>query len=117
MTEELTTTLVISVTSSYCGNCRQPTLPRRTHHTDISGYDPRPGGGCGARFVDMETDNRAVTDWHLKQVRPDLPIRGEEEAEEPGRECPTCGAPADEAGVSIPEHRPGSPCTVDYRAI
>lgn len=32
-------------------------------------------------------------------------------------ECPTCGAPADETGTRIPEHRPGSPCTVDYRAI
>lgn len=35
----------------------------------------------------------------------------------PGRDCPTCGAPADETGTRIPEHRPGSPCTVDYRAV
>lgn len=32
-------------------------------------------------------------------------------------ECPTCGAPADETGTRIPEHRPGSPCTVDYRPV
>lgn len=32
-------------------------------------------------------------------------------------ECPTCGAPADETGTRIPEHRPGSPCAVDYRAV
>lgn len=32
-------------------------------------------------------------------------------------ECPTCGAPADQTGTNIPEHRPGSPCTVDYRPI
>lgn len=36
---------------------------------------------------------------------------------EPGDECPVCGAPADATGTSIPEHRPGSPCTVDYRPV
>lgn len=72
---DLTATLVISVTSSYCGHCRQPTMPKATHHTDISGWPKRPGTGCGARFVDMRSDNGAVTDWHLLQVRPDLPIR------------------------------------------
>jgi|GEM_PF-6317536 len=35
----------------------------------------------------------------------------------PTAECPTCGAPADETSTRIPEHRPGSPCTVDYRAV
>jgi hypothetical protein len=57
----------------------------------------------------MRSDNRAVTDWHLKQVRADLPIRGKEDVEEPVRGCPTCGAPADEAGTTIPEHRPAHP--------
>lgn len=33
------------------------------------------------------------------------------------RECPTCGASADKTGIRIPEHRPGSPCTVDYRPL
>lgn len=37
--------------------------------------------------------------------------------EDHDRECPTCGAPADETGYRIPVHRPDSPCTVDYRAI
>lgn len=35
-------------------------------------------------------------------------------AQEP-RECRTCGEPADAAGRI--EHRPGTPCTTDYRAI
>lgn len=73
---ELTATLVVSVTSSYCGNCRQPTLPRNTHHTDVSGYPIQRGAGCGARFTDMRSDNGGVTDWHLKRLRPDLPIHG-----------------------------------------
>lgn len=53
---ELTATLVINITSSYCGHCGQPVLPKSTHHTDICGWTPKPGGGCGARFVDMRTD-------------------------------------------------------------
>lgn len=32
-----------------------------------------------------------------------------------GAECPSCAAPA--VGTTIPEHRPGSPCTVDYRPL
>lgn len=71
---ELTATLVIDITSSSCGHCHQPTMPRETHHTDICGWDPRPGAGCGARFVDTAPGHSAITDWHLKRVRPDLPI-------------------------------------------
>lgn len=78
---ELTATLVISVTSSYCGNCRQPTMPKVSHHTDVSGWNPQRGAGCGARFVDMRSDNGAVTDWHLKRVRPDLPICGKKDTQ------------------------------------
>lgn len=37
--------------------------------------------------------------------------------DESDRECPSCGAPADETGYHIPEHRPGCPYTVDYRAV
>jgi hypothetical protein len=74
---ELTATLLIGITSSKCGNCRQPTMPRATHHTDVSGWAPQPGGGCGARFVDTASGHSFITDWHLKRVRPDLPIRGE----------------------------------------
>lgn len=39
------------------------------------------------------------------------------QSDEPDRECPSCGAPADETGYRIPEHRTGCPYTVDYRAI
>ena len=75
---ELTATLVIGVTSSTCGNCNQPTMPTVDRHTDVSGWSPQRGAGCGARFVDMQSDSPVVTDWHLKQVRPDLPVRGHE---------------------------------------
>jgi hypothetical protein len=34
-----------------------------------------------------------------------------------GPECPVCSAPADASGHRIPDHRPGSPCTADYRPI
>lgn len=39
------------------------------------------------------------------------------QARQIGPECPVCAAPADASGHRIPAHRPGSPCTVDYRAI
>ncbi len=55
---ELTATLVINRTDSYCDGCRKPTLPKRTHHTDISGWSPVPGGGCGARFTATRSDYR-----------------------------------------------------------
>lgn len=77
---ELTATLVISRSHSYCGNCREETLPRATHHTDISGWTPEPGKGCGARFVDMRSDNGAVTGVDLKSIRPDLPLHVDPEA-------------------------------------
>jgi hypothetical protein len=44
-----------------------------------------------------------------------LAVRDDDER--PASECTTCGAPADKTGASRPEHRVGSPCTVDYRAI
>ncbi|XQE87404.1 hypothetical protein ACN24M_20385 [Streptomyces microflavus] len=37
--------------------------------------DPKPGGGCGARFVDTDTDYVQITDGDLRRVRPDLPTR------------------------------------------
>ncbi|RSS32564.1 hypothetical protein, partial [Streptomyces sp. WAC08241] len=70
---ELTATLVINRTDSYCDGCRKPTLPSKTHHTDISGWAPRPGGGCGARFTATRSDYRNITADDLKDVRPDLP--------------------------------------------
>ncbi|MER8233512.1 hypothetical protein [Streptomyces sp. NPDC094049] len=70
---ELTATLVINRTNSYCDGCRKPTLPRNTHHTDISGWDPRPGEGCGALFTATRTDYQDITADVLMNVRPDLP--------------------------------------------
>lgn len=72
---ELTATLVINITDSYCGHCRKPVLPKSTHHRDVAGWTPKPGGGCTARFVDMRSDYRNVTDEDLRRVRPDLPVR------------------------------------------
>ncbi|WP_282690193.1 MULTISPECIES: hypothetical protein [unclassified Streptomyces] len=71
---ELTATLVINRTDSYCDGCRKPTLPKRTHHTDISGWSPVPGGGCGARFTATRSDYRGITADDLKDMRPDLPV-------------------------------------------
>lgn len=70
---ELTATLVINRSDSYCDGCGKPTLPQRTHHTDISGWTPKPGGGCGARFTATRSDYRGITADELKDVRPDLP--------------------------------------------
>lgn len=72
---ELTATLLINITSSRCGNCGQNTLPEATHHTDVSGWSPRQGAGCGALFVDTDTDYPHITDDDLLRVRPDLPVR------------------------------------------
>jgi hypothetical protein len=72
---QLTATLVINITSSCCGNCRKPVMPKSTRHDDISGWEPKPGGGCGALFVDTSSDYVNITDEELLQVRPDLPIR------------------------------------------
>ncbi|MFD5900980.1 hypothetical protein ACFWHG_05710 [Streptomyces microflavus] len=71
---ELTATLVINRSDSYCDGCQKPTLPQRTHHTDISGWTPKPGGGCGARFTATRSDYRSITPAELKDVRPDLPL-------------------------------------------
>lgn len=82
---ELTATLIINISDSECGHCGKPTLLRdrhgtpTTHHTDISGYTPKPGGGCGARFVNTVSGHGAVTEWHLRDVRPDLPVRARKE--------------------------------------
>ncbi|MCX4601186.1 hypothetical protein OG402_11875 [Streptomyces anulatus] len=70
---ELTATLVINRNDSYCDGCGKPTLHRNTHHTDISGWTPRPGEGCGARFTATRSDYRGITAADLKDVRPDLP--------------------------------------------
>ncbi|MEW2071976.1 hypothetical protein [Streptomyces sp. NPDC007346] len=71
---ELTATLVINRNDSYCDGCGKPTLPQRTHHTDISGWTPKPGGGCGAQFTAMRSDYGGITVDELKDVRPDLPV-------------------------------------------
>ncbi|MGW3387304.1 hypothetical protein [Streptomyces cinereoruber] len=73
---ELTATLLVGDFESSCGNCRKATLVHGVdRHTDISGWDEKPGGGCGARFTDIASASRAVTAAHLRQLRPDLPLR------------------------------------------
>lgn len=73
---ELTATLLVGLFTSRCGNCRQPTLVYGvTHHTDVSGYEPKPGGGCGARFVDTAPDHPFVSAARLREMRSDLPVR------------------------------------------
>ncbi|OEV16353.1 hypothetical protein, partial [Streptomyces nanshensis] len=72
-TSEATATLVINRTNSYCDGCGKPTLPQRTHHIDISGWTPVPGGGCGARFTATRSDYAGTTAAELRGVRPDLP--------------------------------------------
>lgn len=72
--DEQTATLLVDRTSSACGGCGQPTLPSALTHANVSGYDPKPGGGCGARFVAIRSVNRAVTEGHLRSMRPDLPV-------------------------------------------
>lgn len=71
---EPTATLVINRSDSYCDGCGKPTLYRHTHHTDISGWTPHTGGGCGARFTAMRSDYRGITADQLKDLRPDLPV-------------------------------------------
>ncbi|MFD8671255.1 hypothetical protein ACFV1U_38605 [Streptomyces microflavus] len=74
---EVTATLLIGDFTTVCSNCKKPTLLYGvTRHTHISGWNPEPGGGCGARFV-----NTAARDWpisasRLQELRPDLPVRG-----------------------------------------
>jgi hypothetical protein len=72
---ELTAVLFINITDSRCGNCGKNTLPSATHHTDISGYSPKPGAGCGARFVATSSDYGLISDERLREMRPDLPAR------------------------------------------
>jgi hypothetical protein len=73
---EVTATLLVGDFQSRCGNCNKPTLLHGVHrHTDISGWRPQPGGGCGARFVDIATLSRAVPAERLRELRPDLPVR------------------------------------------
>lgn len=71
---DLTAVLLIDVTSSRCGNCHEPVLVSAIRHVDVSGWDPKPGGGCGARFTTVRSTSRAVDDEDLRRVRPDLPI-------------------------------------------
>ncbi|WP_030237573.1 hypothetical protein [Streptomyces sp. NRRL S-350] len=77
MPAELTATLFINITDSRCGNCRKPTMPSDTHHRDISGWNRRPGGGCGARFINTASDYALVPAERLREMRPDLPVRND----------------------------------------
>lgn len=74
---ELTATLVIGRSYSRCGHCGENTLPQDTHHVDICGWTPEPGGGCGARYVAMRSDYGG-TGEELRAMRPDLPIEDEQ---------------------------------------
>ncbi|MGC5263892.1 hypothetical protein ACPXCO_23015 [Streptomyces cyaneofuscatus] len=77
---EVTATLFVDNFESRCGNCQKPTLLHGVHrHTDISGWQPEPGGGCGARFVNIASRSRAVSDARLRELRPDLPVLGHNE--------------------------------------
>lgn len=75
---ELTATLIIGGTSSRCGLCGEKASMDATHHTDVPGYpgSRQPGGGCGARFVALDTDYAGVTAERLRELRPDLPVVG-----------------------------------------
>ncbi|MFD5922711.1 hypothetical protein ACFVYP_39875 [Kitasatospora sp. NPDC058201] len=78
---ELTAILIINLFDSRCGHCRRPVLPNATHHTDVSGYNTRKGGGCGARFTTTATEYRQrVTTDRLREMRPDLPTAATPEA-------------------------------------
>ena len=84
--DEQTATLLVDRTSSTCGGCGKPTLPSALTHASVSGYDPKPGGGCGARFVAIRSANRSVTEEHLRSMRPDLPVdpaRGQQMTDRP----------------------------------
>ncbi|MEV6676408.1 hypothetical protein AB0N09_05990 [Streptomyces erythrochromogenes] len=73
---EVTATLLVDDFESRCGNCRKQTLLHGvTRHTDISGWRPKPGGGCGARFVNTASLSRAVSSDRLRELRPDLPVQ------------------------------------------
>lgn len=75
VTEPLAT-LIIGAFGSTCGHCGEPVLASAFRHKDISGPGRRPGGGCGARFVDMRGRDGSITDHILRRTRPDLLIRG-----------------------------------------
>ncbi|MFF3256989.1 hypothetical protein ACFYWP_39815 [Actinacidiphila glaucinigra] len=65
--------LFINLFDSRCGGCGEPTSPHDSHHKDISGYWPKRGGGCGARFTTLASDYN-LTDEQMLKVRPDLPV-------------------------------------------
>lgn len=69
--EKLREALVINRTDSKCGACGRETLPRGETHTDISGYKPVPGGGCGVRWRYVTSDYTGMREA-VQDVRPDL---------------------------------------------
>ncbi|MFI9018724.1 hypothetical protein ACIGZI_32290 [Streptomyces griseus] len=74
---EVTATLLVGDFTTLCSHCKKPTLLRGvTRHTDISGWNGIPGGGCGARFVNTDSHDRPIPAARLKELRPDLPVRG-----------------------------------------
>ena len=73
--DELTAVFMVNSSETYCSACDEPTLVDGvTHHADISGWSAKPGEGCGARFVGIQSQNGAVADDSLRRMRPDLPI-------------------------------------------
>ncbi|MFE4304799.1 hypothetical protein ACFRR6_01780 [Streptomyces sp. NPDC056891] len=77
---EITATLCIDWSESRCGKCNKPTLLSAYRHTDISGYQAKPGAGCGARFVNTASLSRDISAEDLRELRPDLPVRGQDQA-------------------------------------
>jgi hypothetical protein len=71
-------------------------------------------GTALTRWPEDQVFNIAVLDSHGDDVTFDFKCFQTTGGQ---RECPTCAAPADKTGTRIPEHRPGCPCTVDYRAV
>lgn len=68
---ELTATLRVGSWRTQCGNCGADVMYDDTHCVDVIGYNPRPGGGCGARFTAKQS---VYIGTNLDHIRPDLPL-------------------------------------------
>lgn len=67
-------TIVVGGSSSKCAGCGRETLVDGvTHHRDVSGYQPQPGGGCGVEFTHIHPSYLG-TDRLVADMRPDLTL-------------------------------------------